>query len=258
MVSMKNGRTIGHWIVEEPQDLELDLYTCPACEQGGLSEDALWYHWAHVHGRDAPKYFVCPICYVRHDDASRKGDPSWGFGNHLFHNHGPPMRKPTMPGADRTNPTYAFSLVIIQHPKTKKFVLVEEGANAGWWLPAGSVDPGEGFMKAAVREAKEEAGIDIELKAILCLENTPRSKGGGRQRMVFYAHPTDPDQPLKSIPDYESLSATWITYEELMQDLTSGKKHLRGKEPIRWFKYVEDGKEMFSLSLLSEPSFAFP
>lgn len=255
LVPMKNGETVPLWIVEEPQDLDLQHFACPSCDMAGLDEDALWYHWAQVHGRDHPEQFVCPICYTKYDNARPQGDPTWGFGNHLFHNHGPPTRRPQAPDVSRKHATYAFSLVIIQHPTTKKFALVEEGAQAGWWLPAGGVDPGEGFIQAAVREAKEEAGIDIEVKAILSFENTPRTKGGGRQRMVFYAQPIDPNQPLKSIPDYESLCCVWISYEELMADLTAKRKQLRGREPVRWFKYVEENGEMHSLSLLSESTF---
>lgn len=242
----------GLWAVEVPQDLGLPLYQCPECKKDGLHEDALWYHWAQVHPRKGPEKLPCPICTARYGDATPQGDPSWGYGNHLFHNHGPHSRKAVQPGVSRKNPVYQFSLVIIQHPKTKKFVIVEEGANAGWWLPAGGVDPGEGFVEAALRECVEEAGIAITLKGIICLENGPRPKGGGRQRMIFLAEPTDPDAPLKSVPDYESVQAVWTSYEELHDDIKAGKKHLRGKEPYKWFKYIEDGGAVYPLSLLYE------
>ena len=240
------------WIVEQPQDLELFQYACPSCHHSGLNEDQLWYHWAHVHGRDQADLFACPICTTLYGDTSLVGDMTWGYGNHLFHSHGPPARKAAQPGVSRKHPTYGFSLVIIQHPTTKKFVLIEEGAQQGWWLPAGGVDPGEGFKEAAIREAKEEAGIDIVLKAILSFENSARPKGGGRQRMVFLAEPKNPDDPLKSIPDYESLRAIWITNEEMLADIKKGKKKLRGSEPYKWFKYVEEGGASYPLSLLEE------
>jgi len=35
------------------------------------------------------------------------------------------------------------------------------------YITGGAVDPGETFSEAAVRETKEEAGIDVELKGIL-------------------------------------------------------------------------------------------
>ena len=79
-----------------------------------------------------------------------------------------------------------LSLVIVRN-KDGKFLAVNETDNRGWWLPGGRVDPPEDFMTAAIREVKEEAGIDIELKGILRLEE---SKGPiFRFKVVFYAEP---------------------------------------------------------------------
>ena len=65
-----------------------------------------------------------------------------------------------------------FAVVIVRHPNGK-WLAVKETRNRGWWLPAGAVDAGESFMKAAIRETKEEAGIDIELIGILRVEYSP-------------------------------------------------------------------------------------
>ena len=62
-------------------------------------------------------------------------------------------------------PTYPFSVAIVRN-KEGKYLAVNETRNRGWWVPAGFVDAGETFMDGALRETKEEAGIDIELKGI--------------------------------------------------------------------------------------------
>ena len=44
-------------------------------------------------------------------------------------------------------------------------------------------------MQAAVRECKEEAGIDVELKGILKIDHGVKGDNG-RMRVIFYAEPT--------------------------------------------------------------------
>ncbi len=71
-----------------------------------------------------------------------------------------------------------------------------------------------------------------------------------RQRIIFYAHPKNPNAPLKTIPDFESQGAEWISYDDMIAQVKDGTKHLRGKEPLLWFKYVEDKKPIYPMSIL--------
>ncbi|HMP75219.1 MAG TPA: NUDIX domain-containing protein [Kiritimatiellia bacterium] len=51
-------------------------------------------------------------------------------------------------------------LLIRRSPHNRSFV-------GQWEWPGGKVDPGEDFAEAAVREAKEESGLDVELTGLL-------------------------------------------------------------------------------------------
>ena len=68
--------------------------------------------------------------------------------------------------------TKSFALVVVRNPfreslNFNKFLCVEEASNRGWWIAGGGVKAGETFHEAALREVREEAGIEVELKGIL-------------------------------------------------------------------------------------------
>lgn len=213
---------------------------CPYCLVKGFKEIDFIEHWASYHGNEKD-FLKCPICILKGDN-NIKGDKNWGFSNHLLVDH--QYEKPK-----KSEYIYSFSLVICQHPLTKKFVLIQEGSKQGYWIPAGRVDPGETLEEAAKRECMEEAGIEIELKGLLGFEYMPNN-GYVRQRMIFFANPKKLDDTLKNKPDFESLRAIWISYDELMEAIKKENLHLRGYEPVKWFKYVEDGGKIYDIKLL--------
>lgn len=89
---------------------------------------------------------------------------------HVHYAHCPPDRQVE---SHETQEIYAFSLVVCRN-SAGKYLVVQEFSGQGFWLPGGRVDPGEDFIDAAVRETKEEAGIDIRLLGILRVEFTPK------------------------------------------------------------------------------------
>lgn len=138
-------------------------------------------------------------------------------------------------------PTWYFALVVVR--LGQRFLVVHERKHGQlWYLPAGRVELGETLVEAAVRETREEAGIDIIVEGILRVQHTPDARGA-RVRVVFVARPAS-DAPPKQEPDAESLGAAWVSLDEL------ARLPLRGDEVRELFAYVADGGAVYPLGLL--------
>lgn len=249
-LSMKdNSNSYVKWKFIIPNDLMTKEYSCPKCDVKLYNGDDMWLHWIEHISEPSDDIIKCPLCKDKISKSLK------GFSDHLNAYHSPNLRlpHPNKSSIDRAKyVTYGFSLVIIQHPETKKFVIVEEIASLGWYIPAGKVEVGESFQKAAIRECKEEAGIDVKLEGILQILHYP-NQNYSRMSVIFYATPLDPEEPLKSEPDYESLRAVWITYDELLDDIKNKNKILRSSEALRWIEKVEKGQPIYPLDLLYTP-----
>jgi len=54
-----------------------------------------------------------------------------------------------------------------------KYLLIKEATakwNGMWFLPGGSVKPGESLEEGTKREVLEEAGCDVELVSVFCVK----------------------------------------------------------------------------------------
>lgn len=98
--------------------------------------------------------------------------------------------------------------------KDEKYLLVQEKqpkAYGLWNFPAGHVDPGESLEQAAIREAKEESGYDVELIKELAIFHTKSTD------VVKHAFEGKIIGGTLKFPEDEILDAKWFTFDEIKQ-----------------------------------------
>ena len=100
-----------------------------------------------------------------------------------------------------------------------EILLIRRSDNDNWALPGGAVDIGESLAQAAVRETREESGIDCEVTGLAGIYTDPghvmlyTSNGEVRQEfsIVLTAHATG-GQPT---PSSETSEVRWVPLGEV-------------------------------------------
>jgi ADP-ribose pyrophosphatase YjhB (NUDIX family) len=100
-----------------------------------------------------------------------------------------------------------------------EILLICRTDNGNWAVPGGGMDLGESLPAAAVRETKEETGIDVEVTGLVGIYTDPRhvilytSNGEVRQEfsVVFTARPIG-GEPT---PSDESREVHWVAPDEI-------------------------------------------
>lgn len=98
---------------------------------------------------------------------------------------------------------------------SKNEILLIKGPKRGWEMPGGQVEEGESLTAAAIRETKEESGIDVEiLKFCGIFQNVEKSICN----TLFLAKPIG-GTPTTSP---ESLEVGYFSIEEALEMVTVG------------------------------------
>lgn len=106
---------------------------------------------------------------------------------------------------------YPAAGVVIERPTASgepEALLLRRAVDPGfgaWDLPAGFLDPHESFEEGALREAREESGLEIELVSLLGVYSSP---AGNAVAAVFRARPRDGAASVRT--DDESSDHAWV------------------------------------------------
>ncbi|MFP7479912.1 NUDIX hydrolase [Terribacillus saccharophilus] len=111
-------------------------------------------------------------------------------------------------------PKHIVSAAVIVRNEQGNILLIK-GPRRGWEMPGGQVEEGESLTQAAIREVKEESGIDIEVNKFCGIyQNTERSICN----TLFLGKPVGG----VCTPSEESLEVGYFPFEQVKKMVTWG------------------------------------
>lgn len=124
---------------------------------------------------------------------------------------------------DDPNAPQANSLVpsvnVVVTDESDRILLIKRSDNDNWAVPGGAIDLGESVAQAAVRETKEETGIDCEITGLVGIYSDPKHlllyTSNGEVRQEFSIVLTGRVVGGEPTPSDESLEVQWVAREDV-------------------------------------------
>lgn len=117
------------------------------------------------------------------------------------------IHNPIIPTA--RNHTLGVGVVVISDGK---LLVIKDRIGQHYKLPGGYIDDDENISDAAVREVKEETGIDVEFNSIIALGHF-KPLQFGESNLYVGCTATALNHEINIIDDYEIIEARWIDLE---------------------------------------------
>ncbi len=99
-----------------------------------------------------------------------------------------------------------------------KILLTKREDFETWILPSGGVEAGESFAQAAIRETKEETGLDVELTRLVGIYSRVGNVSPGYM-ILFAAKPIGGE--IKCQPG-ETIEVKWFAFDQIPSPLSAG------------------------------------
>lgn len=134
--------------------------------------------------------------------------------------------------------------VVIHDPEKGIVIIRRANTPHGYALPGGFVDEGEQIEHAAIREMKEETGLDVRLTGLLGVYSRPGRDPRSHTASTVYVGAAVNPESLQAGDD--AATAAWHKLDDLpepivfdhsriiddFKDVLAGKRHLAPIEPL--------------------------
>ena len=101
-----------------------------------------------------------------------------------------------------------------------KILLTKREDFETWVLPSGGVEEGESLVQAAIRETKEETGLEVELTGLIGVYSRLGDWAPGYM-VLFAAKPVGGERKCQA---GETIAVEWFAFDELPHPLSLGHK----------------------------------
>ena len=142
---------------------------------------------------------------------------------------------PNAPKPNSIRPAAAVAIV-----DGEKLLMLKRSDNKKWTMPGGTLDFGESLTDCAIREVKEESGLDVEIVDVIGTYTDPNivvaySDGEVRQEFtIVYAGKFSGD---KVVLDEESTDYKWVGFDEVANLELADSQKRRIADVIEYYKH---------------------
>lgn len=109
--------------------------------------------------------------------------------------------------------TFGVNIVVV---RDEKVLLTLRSDLPVWCLPGGAIEAGETLVEAAVREALEETGAEVEISGIVGVYSRPNWRDSGNHEVVFVGKQTGGELVPQ---DGEAVEVSYFSLTELPKAL---------------------------------------
>lgn len=122
------------------------------------------------------------------------------------------------PRAPRAN-SLVPSVNVVVVSDAGEILMIRRSDNGNWAVPGGAIDLGESLVQAAVRETREESGIECEVTGLVSIYSDPKHvilyTSNGEVRQEFSIVLTARLVSGQPTPGDESAEVRWVPFSEV-------------------------------------------